>query len=248
MADKKSFVLHLDSWEFIEELSIEERGTLLTAIYAIQLGEVLPEMDRTVRVAFKALAGQFARDRTKYEETIEARRKAGKKGAEKRWGKDDGKPVAISTNAKQAMANIGDSDSESVNVSVNVSDSDSDSVSVSDSVADSGPDDTHTLTHFGTLHNVELTREQYREITETYQHPRKLINKVSAWLPKAEHPVKDHFALVHRFALNDDWPEKPKPEKPPDPVDESRGEFMPAPESVKEKLGAFRAGLEVVEA
>lgn len=232
MTDKNSFVLYLDAWDVIEELDTEQRGVLFTAIYAVQLGLDLPEMDKETRIVFKGIKNTLIRDKTKYEKIIESRSKAGKLGAEKRWCAKNGKTVENSTNEWQTIANIADS--------VSVSVSDSVSVSVSESEAEGGQndDDTTDLSFdlYGTLKNVKLTPEQHRKIVDTYQTPSKLINKVSSWLPTAERPPADHFALVHRFAVNDDWPKKPKPDPPPEPLDPERGELCSMPDEVQEKI------------
>ena len=228
MTDKNSFVLYLDAWDVIEELNTEQRGVLFTAIYAVQLDLDLPEMDKETRIVFKGIKNTLIRDKTKYEKIIESRSKAGKLGAEKRWGAKNSKTVENSTNEWQTIANIADS--------VSVSVSDSVSVSVSESEAEGGQNDDDTTELFGVLKNVKLTPEQHRKIVDTYQTPSKLINKVSSWLPTAERPPADHFGLVHTFAANDNWPKKPKPDPPPEPLDPERGELCSMPDEVQEKI------------
>lgn len=232
MTDKNSFVLYLDAWDVIEELSTEQRGVLFTAIYAVQLDLDLPEMDKETRIVFKGIKNTLIRDKTKYEKIIESRSKAGRLGAEKRWGAKNSKTVENSTNEWQTIANIADS----VSVSVSESVSDSVSVSVSNSEAEGGQNDDDTTELFGVLKNVKLTPEQHRKIVDTYQTPSRLIDKVSTWLPEAKHPPADHFGLVHTFAINDDWPKKPKPDPPPEPLDPERGELCSMPDEVQEKI------------
>ena len=230
MADKKSFVMYLDSWEVISELDTEQRGILLTAIYAIQLGEDLPEMDKETRIVFKTVKNQIIRDLTKYEEKIEKRRAAGKKGAEARWGAKNGKSVENTTPEWQTIANMADSDSDS--------DSDNDSVSDSDNVP--RPVAVHDTQDslFGVRNNVRLSPEDYQSIVETYQRPGGLIDKVSVWLANARHAVPDHYALVLKFAENvkDPWPRKPPPEPEPIELDPERGPLMGAPAEIREKM------------
>lgn len=254
MADKKSFILYTDEWESIEELSIEQRGVLFTAIYAVNNDDVeLPEMDQPTRIVFKAIRRQLMRDAQKYDETLEKRRSAGSLGgkasAESRRSKCS-ENTTKSKQAKQVLQNTPKNEAnEADNVNVNVNDNDNVNVSVNDNVGASHPDseDTHTISDvklYGTLHNVELTPEQYRGILNQYQNARKLINKVSVWLPEALHPVNDHFALVHRFAINDDWPKKPKQEKPPDEseLDPERGPVIPMPDNVRKKKEELYGG------
>ena len=237
MDKKNSFLMYIDSWDSIEELDTEQRGLLLTAIYAVVLGKELPEMDKETRIAFKMIRNQLVRDKTKYEETIEKRSKAGKKGAEKRWGQNNSKTVENSTPEWQTIAKMADSDS----------DSDSDSVSVSDSDSETHHHHDQYLT-LGINNNVALSQADFDAIARTYQSPKKLIDKVSIWLEDAKGPVPDHANLVHKFALNDNWPKKPQPDPPPPEPDPERGEFCPAPDEVRKKAKTVLGGLSLVEA
>ena len=236
MADKRSFVLYLDMWDLIEELSIDQRGILLTAIYAVQSGEEIPKMDKETRIVFKSIKNSLVRDKTRYEEMVEKRRKAGQKGAEARWGSKDGKTVENSTNEWQTIAKMADSDSDS--------DSDSDNVSGSDSDIGATSATTTTFSLFGVRENVKLTQDQYRKIAQTYQRPKELIDKVSNWLVNAKHGVPDHMSLIYKFATNDNWPKKPA-RKPPDPEPEI--EAVPMPEDIKKKAAGWNRSLGLVE-
>lgn len=229
---KESFIIHTNDWKMVQKLTVEQRGVLFTALMCFQTGEGLPEMDAVTDMAFGFMSSQLERDNKKYADIVDARTAAGKKGAEARWG--DGKNGKDSNchhsqNGKNGKHALSVSVSESVSVSDTVSVSESESQGMSDS-------DTHTHddSFYGKLKNVELTPEQYEEIVSTYQTPKKLIDKVSVWLP--DHPkAKNHYALVLKFAMNDNWPKKPiEPEKPPDEQDQA--EYVPAPDEVKKKM------------
>lgn len=62
---KKSLVLHLDALEVIEELNLEQRGKLLTAIFQYNKGEH-PELDQLLKIVFLPFKNQFDRDLEKY--------------------------------------------------------------------------------------------------------------------------------------------------------------------------------------
>lgn len=239
--DKKSFVVYFNIAEVLEELTDEQVGKLFRAMVDYAINGTLPEFTGILRMAWIPIRQTLERDAGKYMAMVEKRRIAGQKGGKASAEARRSKAVENTAVSKQTQASE-TNQADNVNVNVNVNDNDNDNVSVNDNEADPGHDDTHTLIHFGTLHNVELTRDQYQEIMSTYQNPKKLINKVSVWLPEAAHPVKDHFALVHRFALNDDWPKKPEPEKPPDeqPRDPERGPITGMPESTRKRLGMAR--------
>ena len=248
MADKKSFVLYWDNWEMIEELSIEQRGILMTAIYALDNEDVdVPEMDQPTRLVFKMIRSQIRRDTTKYEETLEKRKKAGSKGGKASWEKRRSKTIENSTDSKQTEANAyfaEANEADNVNVNVNVNDNDNDNVivNVNDNVSPCGSEDGQTedgsFSTLGVNQNVKLTQDELNEVRSRYLKSSDLIDKVSLWLVKAKHPEQDHLQLIHTFALNDNWPKKPR-EKPPDPEpepDPSRGPVMGMPDDVREKV------------
>ena len=131
---KKSFLVHTDSLEILDDLTDEQAGKLFKAIKDYQFGNE-PKLSQLIKIAFNPFKNYFERDNDKWEAEVEKRREAGRLGAEARWGvsKDakvsqemarDGKGIvkmasAISANSK--MANIADSVSVSVSVSESVS-------------------------------------------------------------------------------------------------------------------------------
>lgn len=78
--------MYNDSLDFIEPLSIEQRGSLFTAIMCYVNNRTLPEMDDFTKMAFIVIRGQIDRDTEKYQQMTQSKSAAGKKGAEKRWG------------------------------------------------------------------------------------------------------------------------------------------------------------------
>jgi len=90
-----SFVFYNDWIDMIEELDDESRGKLLLAIMRYQNGGEIPDMDIGARVAFAQIKKQFQKDKEKYEETVNARREAGKLG---------GRPKANGFSEKQTKA------------------------------------------------------------------------------------------------------------------------------------------------
>ncbi len=76
---KKSFLIHLDSLEILDELSDEQIGKLLKAFRSYHLG-LEPKLDQILRIAFKPFQLQFDRDSEKYKETSERNSLNGSKG------------------------------------------------------------------------------------------------------------------------------------------------------------------------
>jgi len=115
---KETLIIHTADLESLQDLTIEELGTLFLALMRTQREEQLPTMNKPTKMAYKFMAAQIERDNEKYEQTIERRREAGKKAAAKRWQKDANACERMRTDAMDSLS---------------VSDSVSDSVSVSDS-------------------------------------------------------------------------------------------------------------------
>ena len=114
---RKSFLLHIDSLDILDDLDNEQVGLLFRAIKSYQLGEEI-KLDPMVKIAFSPFKNQFARDAEKYENTCKARDEAGSRGGKQK--------VANASKPKQKVANLADSVSDSKNKSDSKSDSDSD--------------------------------------------------------------------------------------------------------------------------
>lgn len=94
MAEQHSFVLYSDYQTHIDRLTLEQRGVLLTAVFAHASAKVEPDMDAATGMAFSFIAAQLDRDRAKWERTQRSRAEAGHKGG-----------VASGTVRKQNEAN-----------------------------------------------------------------------------------------------------------------------------------------------
>jgi hypothetical protein len=96
MAEKMSFLLYMDDLELLEELTMEERGQLLTAVYCHTAGLELPEMSSTARVAFIVIRKKLDRDAAKYAQQVAKNHANGSKGG--RPKKNPENPVGFSEN------------------------------------------------------------------------------------------------------------------------------------------------------
>ena len=76
---RKSFLLHIDSLDILDDLTDSESGELFKAIKDYHCG-VTPELSGLVRIAFSPFRNQFARDAEKYSLTCERRAEAGSIG------------------------------------------------------------------------------------------------------------------------------------------------------------------------
>lgn len=112
---KKSFLLHIDSLDVLDDLTDEQAGKLLKAMKAFHCGEEI-QLDPLTKMAFSFFKNQFIRDNEKYIKTCEARAQAGSKG-----GKQKQQNIANASKCKQKVAKVADKDNK------NDSDSDKDS-------------------------------------------------------------------------------------------------------------------------
>ena len=127
--NKNSFVMYTDYMQHLELLDMEQRGVFLTAIMQYAAGGELPEMDGMVQMAFSFARAQIDRDAEQYRKTVEAKREAGRKGGEAK-AKNAVAKSSKATTAKNAVANLHDTDT--VTDTVN----DTDTVTVDDTVTD----------------------------------------------------------------------------------------------------------------
>lgn len=121
---KDTFIFYLDWYNYIEE-DIEQEGLRLRLYQAIPRYAFTGEepQDPAMRVLFSFIRRQLDRDSRKYEEKIDKRREAGRKGNEKRWGKKEESQtvanIANATKTSQMVANIADNNNGNVNGNVN---------------------------------------------------------------------------------------------------------------------------------
>lgn len=78
--DKKSFMLYYDYREQLALLNDEERGRLLMALFDYGETGTVPELDGATRMAFSFIRAQMDRDADKWEQTRQARARAGQQG------------------------------------------------------------------------------------------------------------------------------------------------------------------------
>lgn len=110
---KKSFLLHIDSLDILDDLTNGQAGVLFKAIKAYQRDEEF-DLDSVVKIAFSPFKNQFARDDEKYIKTCERRAIAGSKGGKQK--------VANASKSKQTVANVADTKNKNKNKTKNDND------------------------------------------------------------------------------------------------------------------------------
>ena len=109
--NKKSFLLYCDLLHTVQKLNDEQAGKLFKHVLEY-VNDLNPETeDILLQVCFEPIRQSLKRDLQKYEKIREKKREAGKKGATKRW-----QNMADAKSAKNEMAKIAVSVSDSVNV------------------------------------------------------------------------------------------------------------------------------------
>lgn len=131
---RKSFLVHIDSLDILDDLTDEQAGMLFKAIKAHQKGEDL-ELSPIVKIAFSPFKNQFARDDEKYQKIVERNKNNGLKGGRPKTQDNPKKPTGLNGNpdnpSKADSVNDSDSksDSDSKNKEISLSDN-SDAISV----------------------------------------------------------------------------------------------------------------------
>ena len=118
---KKSFLVHIDSLNVLDELTDEQAGKLFKAIKDYQNGVDI-NLDFGMKMAFLPFKNQFIRDSEKYKVQCEINSKNGKLGGRPKKTNESEKTESVIIKAKKADSDS-DSDSDSDN------DNDNESVS-----------------------------------------------------------------------------------------------------------------------
>lgn len=111
METKTSFILFADQAEVINELSDEDAGKLMKAVYNYAATGEVPNFEGILKFVFIPIRQSIDKNTEKYNAVVEKRRIAGSKGGKQRVANQ-----ANATFAKQTQANQADNDSDSVSV------------------------------------------------------------------------------------------------------------------------------------
>ena len=135
---KKSFILHLDSLDVIDELNDQQIAELFKAIIDFQkTGKT--NLKGLMKVVFIPFKNQFLRDNNKYDSKCETNKINGSKGGRPKLTQDNPTKPKLTQrlNGKPKKPyNDNDSDSDSKNDSDNKNDSVNDNVNKKDNVKD----------------------------------------------------------------------------------------------------------------
>lgn len=200
--NKKSFLLHIDSLDILDELTDEQAGKLFKAIKAYQKQEMV-ELDSFVRIAFSPFKNQFIRDNEKYDLTCKRRAEAGRKGGEAKSAKAS-KPkqeLANASNCQQELANVADNKNKNKNKTKNKSDSDNKNISTAKAGGFTPPTDIETVNYFC---EKKSTPEEAEKFWYFYDAKNWMVGKnkmknwksaASGWIARNKGSNKDILAM-----------------------------------------------------
>lgn len=97
---KKGLIINADVWELIDELDMEERNDLLSALSAYYQDKPIPEVCKVAKVVLK----RVVLDNERFAQMSAARSEAGKRGMESRWS--DNKEYQTITNDNKTYQTI----------------------------------------------------------------------------------------------------------------------------------------------
>ena len=122
---KNTILIYTDLMEQLEELSMEERGIILTAMIKYQLGEELPKMSKLLKMAFIPIRQGIDRDNASYIIKCEKNRENGKLGGAPK-GNQNAKKTTETTErlSKQPKQPDNDNDNDNDNENGNGSGND----------------------------------------------------------------------------------------------------------------------------
>lgn len=111
---QKSFVLYTEIFDTTQDISDEDFGKLMRAVFLYEKGENLPDMDPMIKMAFNFIKKDLDRNAEKYEQKRKACSEAGKKSAESRKcqkvagiaGDDEATPMDESMNESTKVTDV----------------------------------------------------------------------------------------------------------------------------------------------
>lgn len=122
---KNTILVYTDLMEQLEELSLEERGIILTAMIKYQMGEELPKMSKLLKLVFIPIRQSIDRDNDAYERKCEKNRENGKLG-----GRPKNQTVTLETERFSEKPKKADNDNENDIDNDNGSDSGNDNADI----------------------------------------------------------------------------------------------------------------------
>ena len=175
---KDSFILYNSFYEPIKNLTNEQLGKLLRAVFDYTINGVTTK-DNDILIAFMFIKNQIDLDTKKWEEERKKRSEAGRLGGINRAKNQNQK---LSSKSKQCLGMLGSDKQNQANQGDNVN------------VNVNNKKENNKKKKFGEFDNVLLTEEEYTKLENnnlsTY------IEKLSAYLESTGKRYKSHYATI----------------------------------------------------
>lgn len=111
-SNSKSFILHKDSLFVLNEMTNEQAGKFIKAIFEYQISGKLPPLDFGLKMAISPFVNQFKRDQEKYQNIVERNKNNGSKGGRP---KNQKKPTGLFGNPEEPKKADNKNDSDNKN-------------------------------------------------------------------------------------------------------------------------------------
>lgn len=126
MAEKNSFVLYHKYNEILRDLSDEQFGKLMRALFAHSMGEEPEALSPEIAMAYRFIANQIDIDRDKYDKKCEGRKVSGAVGGKKRAENAKSCEIPKQSQANQANATFASNFKQIKQTQANQADNDND--------------------------------------------------------------------------------------------------------------------------
>ena len=117
MTTKKSFILHLDSLDILDDLTDEQAGKLLKYFRDFNLGKEII-VDQELKLVFSFFKNQFVRDSEKYNQIVERNRSNGKGKKKKKPTRSQSQQVDATRSQSNPVATYNDNESDNKNENI----------------------------------------------------------------------------------------------------------------------------------
>lgn len=174
MEDKKSFVLYKNWGDFVTNMTDEEAGQLLKAIYALEVnGEDITPENRVAALIFDGIKGKLIEDIEGYAKTCNKR----SENAKKRW--NDAKGVQEDATGMQKHANASTCIKRKCKPIQKDGDTDTDTDTDTENETDTEKDGVSPIVPFSAMTRVSRVEE---DDLQSLGVPAELCEQVSEWI------------------------------------------------------------------
>lgn len=191
---KDSFVLKTDYDDRLNDLTDEEIGKLIRAIFKYEKFQEEPKLDRLLMNIFNFIKVDLDKNREKYEKKC----KRNKEAVEKRWNEND-------TNEYERIKKIQTYTNDTDNDNEYDSDYEYD-ISKKENIQKkkcvSKRKDSLQKKKYGNYKHVLLTDKEYEALQKDYTNYQELIDYLDEYMEMKTYKVKSHYLAIKRWVVD----------------------------------------------